>query len=142
MLAMRREDVDCDNCTITLTHVKTMKKGATLPIGPRLADTLYKYLQEPAPNGWLWPGRVDDRPMTNLYLRTFPYATHQLRHNWTTLATAAGVPFMEQRMLMTHALPGMGQVYTDPNALVEHLRQYAEGVEQLVAEKAPPLFQI
>ena len=141
LLAMRREDVDIEKGTITLSHVKTMKQGATLPIGERLADTLYTYLQEPSASEWLWPGRVDGRPMANLRLRGFPYASHRLRHNWTTLATAAGVPFMEQRMLMTHALPGMGQVYTDPNALVEHLRQHAQAVEDLVAQEAPELFE-
>lgn len=140
LLAMRREDVDVENGTITLAHVKTMKQGATLPIGERLADTLYRYLQEPSASEWLWPGRVDGRPMANLRLRGFPYASHRLRHNWTTLATAAGVPFMEQRMLMTHAFPGIGQVYTDPNALVEHLRQHSQAVEDLVAQEAPTLF--
>jgi hypothetical protein len=48
---------------------------------------------------------------------------------------------MEQRMLMTHALPGMGQVYTDPNALVEHLRQYAQAIEELVFEDSPHIFE-
>ena len=57
-----------------------------------------------------------------------------------TLATRAAVPFMEQRMLMTHAVPGIAQVYTHPETLVEHLRQYAEAIELLVATEAPNLF--
>ena len=141
LLAMRRDDVDVENRTIRLVHVKTMRKGATLPIGERMAVMLSIYLSEPSASEWLWPGRINGKPMTNVRLRTFPYATHQLRHNWTSLATAAGVPFMEQRMLMTHALPGMGQVYTDPNALVEHLRQYAQAIEELVFEDSPHIFE-
>lgn len=140
LLAMRRDDVDVTNRTITLTHVKTMKQGAILPIGERLADVLNRYLQEPSASEWLWPGRIEGKPIANLRLRGFPYASHQLRHNWTSLSTKAGVPFMEQRMLMTHALPGMGQIYTDPNALVEHLRQYAGAVEDLVAGEAATIF--
>lgn len=135
-----RYDVDVDKRTITLAHLKTRRQGATLPIGEKLAEILQIYLLEPSTNDWLWPGRVENRPLANLRLRRFPFASHQLRRNWATLATEAGVPFMEQRMLMTHALPGMAQVYTDPNALVGHLRQYCDAVEDLVASKAPMMF--
>lgn len=140
LASMRREDVDCDNSVIRLRHVKTMKNGAELPIGERLTSLLNEYLQEPSASEWLWPGRIHGKPLANLRLRGFPYASHQLRHNWTSLATTAGVPFMEQRMLMTHAVPGIGQTYTHPEALVEHMRQYAEAIEDLVYEKAPGLF--
>ena len=78
--------------------------------------------------------------MTAVWYRRFGYGTHQLRHNWTTLATRAGVPFMEQRMLMTHAVPGIGQVYSHPEALVEHVRQYTEAIEDLVADEVPVIF--
>ena len=47
MLAMRREDVDVQNRTIRLRHVKTMKQGAILPIGLRLTNLLNTYLDEP-----------------------------------------------------------------------------------------------
>ncbi len=69
--------------------------------------------------------------------RNVGYGAHELRHNYTTLATRAAVPFMEQRMLMTHAVPGIAQVYTHPEALVDHLRQYAEAIEALVLGEAP-----
>lgn len=115
--AMRRDDVDLDNRTIRLTHVKTQKKGATLPIGPRLAELFERYLGEPSASEWLWPGNLVSKPLSNVWYRRFGYGTHQLRHNWTTLATKAGVPFMEQRLLMTHAVPGIGQIYTHPEAL-------------------------
>ncbi len=139
LLAMRRADVSVASRTIRLTHVKTMPQGATLPIGPRLAGLLREYLDEPSASEWLWPGRGDG-PIANLRLRGWPYGSHELRHNYTTLATRAAVPFMEQRLLMTHAVPGIGQVYTHPEALVEHLRQYAEAIEDLVADGAPTLF--
>ncbi len=140
LLEMRREDVECDSFVIRLRHVKTMKDGATLPIGQRLAQLLHEHLQEPSASDWLWPGRGDNR-LRDMRYRGWPYGSHQLRHNWTTLATETGIPFMEQRMLMTHALPGMGQVYTDPNALVEHLRKFCEAIEDSVASKAPRLFE-
>ena len=54
--AMCREDVDLAAKTIRLSHVKTMKNGATLPIGPKLADLLRIYLNEPSASEWLWPG--------------------------------------------------------------------------------------
>ena len=75
----------------------------------------------------------------NVWYRRFGYGTHQLRHNWTTLTIQAGVPFMEQRLLMTHAVPGIGQIYTHPEALVEHVRQYAEAIEILVGDEVPTL---
>ena len=75
LLAMRREDVDCDRFIIKLRHVKTMKEGATLPIGERLSMLLYEYLQEPAASELLWPGRIEGKPMANLPLRGFPYAS-------------------------------------------------------------------
>ena len=140
LLEMRREDVECDGFVIRLRHVKTMKDGATLPIGQRLAQLLHEYLQEPSANEWLWPGRGDNR-LRDMRFRGWPYGSHQLRHNWTALATRAGVPMMEQRLLMLHALPGMGQTYTHGDHLVEHLRHYAEAVEKLVALEAPSLFQ-
>ena len=120
--------------------LKTMKKGATLPIGPRLAELFDRYLSEPSATEWLWPGNPITKPMVAVWYRRFDYGTHQLRHNWTTLATRAGVPFMEQRMLMTHAVPGIGQVYTHPNALVEHIRKYTTAIENLVLAEAPDLF--
>src|SRR5690606_6859963 len=138
VLTMPRSDVSVAFRTIRLGHVKTMKQGATLPIGPRLAELLGRYLEEPSPSEWLWPGRAK-KPLANLRLRGWPYASHQLRHNYTTLATRAAVPFLEQRMLMTHAVPGIAQVYTHPETLVEHLRQYAEAIECLVAKEAPTL---
>jgi integrase len=140
VLAMRRKDVSVANRTIRLTHVKTMKQGAILPIGPKLAELLGRYLEEPSASEWIWPGRVGKKPLANLRLRGWPYGAHQLRHNYTTLATKAAVPFMEQRMLMTHAVPGIAQVYTHPETLVEHLRQYAEAIERLVATEAPSSF--
>ncbi len=138
--AMRRDDVDLEARTIRLTHVKTMKNGATLPIGPRLAELLERYMSEPCATEWLWPGNPVTKPMVAVWYRRFGYGTHQLRHNWTTLATRAHVPFMEQRMLMTHAVPGIGQVYTHPEALVEHVRQYTEAIEDLVANETPMIF--
>lgn len=137
---MRRSDVDLDARTIRLTHVKTIKKGATLPIGTRLAELFERYLREPTASEWLWPGNTKSKPMVAIWYRRFGYGTHQLRHNWTTLATQASVPFMEQRLLMTHAVPGIGQVYTHPEALVEHVRQYAESIEDLVNDRAPKIF--
>ncbi len=138
--AMRRQDIDLEARTIRLTHVKTMKNGATLPIGPRLAHLFERYLDAPSASEWLWPGNPVSRPLSTVWYRRFGYGTHQLRHNWTTLAIKAGVPFMEQRLLMTHAVPGIGQVYTHPDALVEHVRQYAEAIENLVAAEAYVLF--
>ena len=139
LLEMRREDVLYDEFAVRLRHVKTIKDGATLPIGERLANTLYMYLQEPSASDWLWPGRGDNR-LRDMRYRGWPYGSHQLRHNWTTLATRADVPMMEQRLLMLHALPGMGQTYTHGEHLVDHLRGYANSIEDLVAEKAPALF--
>ena len=139
LLKMRRSDVDVENRTITLSHVKTMKNGAVLPIGKRLAEMLGEYIEWPSAGEWLWPG-IKDQPLKVMRRRTWSYGPHQLRHNFSILATRAGTPFAEQRMLMTHALPGMGQIYTDPNALVEHLRQYAEAIENFVAIDAPDLF--
>lgn len=138
LLAMRRADVDVENRTITLSHVKTMKNGAVLPIGERLAEMLGEYIEWPAADEWLWPG-LKDQPLKGMRRRNWPYGPHQLRHNFAVLATRAGTPFAEQRMLMTHALPGMGQIYTDANALVEHLRQYSEAIEDLVATEEPKI---
>ena len=141
ILTMKRSDVDTERGILHLSHVKTMKDGASLPIGKRLAKLLEDYLEQPSASEWLWPGRGDG-PLKDMRFRRrdWPYGSHQLRHNWTTLATRADVPMMEQRLLMLHALPGMGQTYTHGEHLIEHLRQYAEAVEDLVAHDAPELF--
>ena len=135
LLKMKRCDVDTKTGIIHLTHVKTMKDGASLPIGRRLSKLLEDYLKEPSASEWLWPGRGDSH-LRDMRVRGWPYGSHQLRHNWATLATRADVPMMEQRLLMLHALPGMGQTYTHGDHLIEHLRHYAQAIEDLVLDES------
>jgi integrase len=107
--AMRREDVNLEARTIRLTHVKTMKNGATLPIGPRLAYLFEKYLDMPSASEWLWPGNPVSRPLGTVWYRRFGYGTHQLRHNSSALNEVADISacsgVMPKRTARANCLP-------------------------------------
>ena len=137
LLSVHGDDVNLDGRTIRFRHAKRKADGAILPIGDRLAALLEDYIEEPRADERLWPFAQLRRPT-----KSWPFTAKQLRHNFTSLAFRADVPWAEQRMLMLHSLPGIGAIYTHPDALIEHLRQYAKAIEDLVAAEAPTLFSL
>jgi hypothetical protein len=87
---------------------------------------------------WLWPsgtnssGRTRD-PRARGH-DDLPSA-HEYRHIARTLFIAAGAPYAESALLLGQKLPGASGGYVHPEHLVEHLRPFAQKLEDLVYSK-------
>ena len=110
------------------------------PMGNQLTEMLRQRLDEDESLGseWLWPsetsvlGRTMDpraRGHDNL-----PSA-HEYRHIARTLFIAAGAPYAESALLLGQKLPGASGGYVHREHLVEHLRPFAQKLEDLVFSK-------
>jgi integrase len=139
ILTVRRADVDLEGKVLTFQH---MKVGAPMafPMGIRLTEMLRKRLDDDEPLGseWLWPsatnslGRtVDPRARGHDDLPS----AHEYRHVARTLLIAAGAPYAESALLLGQKLPGASGGYVHPEHLVEHLRPFAQKLEDLVFSK-------
>ena len=139
ILTVRRADVDLDRKVLIFQHMK-IGPPMTFPMGTRLTDMLRKRLDddESIGSGWLWPsgtssfGRtVDPRARGH---KDLPSA-HEYRHIARTLFIAAGAPYAESALLLGQKLPGASGGYVHPEHLVEHLRPFAQKLEDLVYSK-------
>jgi integrase len=139
ILTVRRADVDLDRKVLTFQHMK-IGPPMTFPMGTRLTDMLRKRLDDDESIGseWLWPsgtssfGRtVDPRARGH---EDLPSA-HEYRHIARTLFIAAGAPYAESALLLGQKLPGASGGYVHPEHLVEHLRPFAQKLEDLVFSK-------
>jgi Arm DNA-binding domain len=139
ILTVRRTDADLERKVLTFQHMK-MGPPMTFPMGIRLTEMLRKRLidDEWLGSEWLWPsgtnssGRTTDpraRGHDNL-----PSA-HEYRHIARTLFIAAGAPYAESALLLGQKLPGASGGYVHPEHLVEHLRPFAQRLEDLVYSK-------
>jgi integrase len=138
MLQVRRADVDLDRRSITFAHMKTTDDGMTFPIGRWLAGMLAERMEEDAPLGseWLWPSPTSRSGRIVEPKRKGFASPHALRHVARTMMVEAGVPFSESGILIGHKLPGLASTYVHPVHLIEHLRPYAQALEDLVLAKA------
>jgi integrase len=134
IVQVKRDEVDLARRVLTFTHMKTSDEPMLFPMGPRLASMLAARMREDVPinSEWLWPSptsrsghveepREDDLP-----------SPHEYRHHARTLLIAAGVPYAESALLLGQKLPGASGGYVHQAHLVEHLRQHAEALEELV----------
>jgi hypothetical protein len=62
-------------------------------------------------------------------------SAHEYRHIARTLFIAAGAPYAESALLLGQKLPGASGGYVHPEHLVEHLRPFAQRLEDLVFSK-------
>jgi integrase len=133
LLQVRREDVDLDRGVLTFRHMKT--GGQMLfPLGTRLTERLRARMEADLPlnSVWLWPsatsrsGHVEEPKEEGLP------SPHEYRHYARTLFIASGVPYAESAILLGQKLPGASGGYVHAEHLVEHLRQHAQALEDLV----------
>jgi integrase len=138
ILNVRRADVDLERRTITFAHMKTTEDGMTFPIGRWLAEALAARMEDDEPLGseWLWPSPTSSAGHIVEPKRKGFASPHALRHVARTLMVEAGVPFSEAGLLIGHKLPGLASTYVHAAHLVEHLRPYAQALEDLVLAKA------
>ena len=59
-------------------------------------------------------------------------SAHEYRHIARTLFIAAGAPYAESALLLGQKLPGASGGYVHREHLVEHLRPFAQKLEDLV----------
>lgn len=130
---VRREDVDADRGILTFRHMKT--GGQMLfPMGWRLTTMLIGRMAADGPinSPWLWPsptsacGHVTEPKEAGLP------SPHEYRHHARTLYIASGTPYAESALLLGQKLPGASGGYVHAEHLVEHLRQHAQALEDLV----------
>lgn len=135
LLQVRRDDVDLDRGVIRFRHMKT--GGQMLfPMGRWLAERLRSRMIADVPlnSPWLWPsatsacGHVTEPKEPD---RDVP-SPHEYRHHARTLYIASGAPYAESALLLGQKLPGASGGYVHAEHLVEHLRVYAQALEDLV----------
>lgn len=133
LLQVRRDDVDLERSILKFRHMKT--GGQMLfPMGTKLTERLRARMEADAPLGseWLWPsatsasGHIEEPREDGLP------SPHEYRHHARTLFIAGGVPYAESALLLGQKLPGASGGYVHAEHLVEHLRQYAQALENLV----------
>ncbi|MXP09624.1 tyrosine-type recombinase/integrase [Pseudoblastomonas halimionae] len=134
ILNVRREDVDAEGGVLTLTHMKTSDDPLSLPIGWRLSKVLHARMEADRPlnSEWLWPsptsrsGHIEEPKERGLP------SPHEYRHHARTLYIQAGVGYAESALLLGQKLPGASGGYVHAEHLVEHLRNHAQALEDLV----------
>jgi integrase len=133
LLQVRRDDVDLDRGILTFRHMKV--GGAMMfPMGKALTARLKDRLAADVPlnSEWLWPsatsasGHIEEPKEAGLP------SPHEYRHHARTLFIASGVPYAESALLLGQKLPGASGGYVHAEHLVEHLRQHAQALEDLV----------
>ena len=140
ILTLRRKDVDLDRRVLTFQHMKIGPPMA-FPMGIRLAEMLRRRLDEDESlgNEWLWPSETSDVLGRTMDPRARGHdnlpSAHEYRHIARTLFIAAGAPYAESALLLGQKLPGASGGYVHPEHLVEHLRPFAQKLEDLVYSK-------
>jgi integrase len=142
LLLLERRDVDLEKRVLRFRH---MKVGGEIlyPMGEFLTRMLRERLGEDLPfrSEWLWPSSSSASGRTvepkERSIKGVP-SPHEYRHLNRTLAIAAGVPYAESALLLGHKLPGATGGYVHREHLVEHLRPYAQAIENLILSRARP----
>ncbi|MGE3302828.1 MAG: integrase arm-type DNA-binding domain-containing protein [Hyphomonadaceae bacterium] len=139
VLRVRRHEVDCGRGLLTFSHMKTQPDGMTYPMGRFLTDMLRRrMIEDEALNSeWLWPsvGSASGHMEQPRRHANIP-SPHRLRHHNRTLAIAANCPYAESALLLGQTLPGASGGYLHREHLVEHLRPYAQKIEDLILSRS------
>jgi integrase len=145
ILQVRRADVDLERNILTFNHMKTGGR-MLFPMGAWLAGMVRDRLthDEPLNNPWLWPS-----PLSSCGHVTEPRedgpnlpSPHEYRHHARTLFIASGVPYAESALLLGQRLPGASGGYVHAEHLVEHLRPYAQALEDKVLAARTPTLKV
>lgn len=145
ILQVRRADVDLERNVLTFNHMKTGGR-MLFPMGAWLAGMVRDRLacDEPLNNPWLWPS-----PLSSCGHVTEPRedgpnlpSPHEYRHHARTLFIASGVPYAESALLLGQRLPGASGGYVHAEHLVEHLRPYAQALEDKVLAARTPTLKV
>jgi hypothetical protein len=105
-------------------------------MGTFLREMIEARLEDDLPfnNPWLWPSPSSGTGCTTEpkeQRRGLP-SPHEYRHHARTMFIAAGVPYAESALLLGQRLPGASGGYVHAEHLVEHLRPYAQALENWV----------
>jgi integrase len=142
ILGVRRKDVDLERGVLIFNHMKTGGR-MLFPMGSFLKAVIAERLSADVPlnSPWLWPSPTSGNGCTTepKEQRKGLPSPHEYRHHARTLFIAAGVPYAESALLLGQRLPGASGGYVHAEHLVEHLRPYAQALENkvLAARKAP-----
>lgn len=137
----RVEDLNLDAGFLHVPNPKGgRRKAFDLPLSDHVVAMLRKRVEENHDllgddNPWLFPSLVNDgERVTEPEHRDMP-SPHVLRHTFATLAAAAGVPELDIKLLLNHALPGVTGGYIHQTALGARLRDMTNKVTAHVLEK-------
>ena len=139
---VRRKDVDLERNVLIFNHMKTGGR-MLFPMGTFLREMIESRLEDDLPfnSPWLWPSSSSGKGCTTEpkeRKRGLP-SPHEYRHHARTLYIAAGVPYAESALLLGQRLPGASGGYVHAEHLVEHLRPYAQALEnRIVGKRKPP----
>jgi integrase len=134
ILQVRRDDVDLERNVLTFNHMKTGGR-MLFPMGTWLAAMLKDRLEHDVPlnSPWLWPSPASEcGHITEPKQGPDLPSPHEYRHHARTMFIAAGVPYAESALLLGQRLPGASGGYVHAEHLVEHLRPYAQALEDKV----------
>ncbi|MDI3468106.1 MAG: Phage integrase [Pseudolabrys sp.] len=134
ILQVRRDDVDFEKGVLIFNHMKTGGR-MLFPMGTWLAAMLKDRLEHDVPlnSPWLWPSPTSEcGHITEPKQGPDLPSPHEYRHHARTMFIAAGVPYAESALLLGQRLPGASGGYVHAEHLVEHLRPYAQALEDKV----------
>lgn len=134
ILQVRRDEVDFEKGVLIFNHMKTGGR-MLFPMGTWLAGMLKDRLEHDVPlnSPWLWPSPTSEcGHITEPKQGPDLPSPHEYRHHARTMFIAAGVPYAESALLLGQRLPGASGGYVHAEHLVEHLRPYAQALEDKV----------
>lgn len=141
LLRVKREDIDLEKRVMTFNHLKTGGR-MLFPMGDRLANLISKRVDadQKLRSEWLWPSATSKagRVVEPKDQRRDVPSPHAYRHLARTMMIAAGVPYAEGALLLAQKLPGASGGYVHPEHLVEHLRPFAQSLENHIFEQLKP----
>jgi hypothetical protein len=137
--------VDLERNVLTFNHMKTGGR-MLFPMGTWLAGMVRDRLacDEALNNPWLWPSPLSSSGHVTEPREDGPDlpSPHEYRHHARTLFIASGVPYAESALLLGQRLPGASGGYVHAEHLVEHLRPYAQALEDKVLAARTPALKV
>lgn len=138
LLRVKRADIDLEKRVMTFNHLKTGGR-MLFPMGDRLTNLIGERLDadERLRSDWLWPSATSKvgRVVEPKDQRRDVPSPHAYRHLARTMMIASGVPYAEGALLLAQKLPGASGGYVHPEHLVEHLRPFAQSLENHIFEQ-------
>jgi integrase len=132
--SIRWEHLDDDGVLTVPSPKGGPDRAFRLPLPRLLLQALEQVRQHTAPleSPWVFPsassrsGHVEELRRTD----AFPYAPHQMRHTYRSMALEAGVDFQTVTLLMNHTNPHVSFNYVTRTHLLGHMREQQERVSR------------